>query len=479
MIFSINKLIVNLFSGINAKKAQFVLFAGLFFLLRVFSFFYQPGGLVNSVISLFLLTSVIYLLLKCETTGWIFIATEFILGGSGSYLSIGSVSLRTYLLMTTILIFFIKKLYYGDLKSCIRENKTISLIFLLLYIGVAISCARGIVLGNNTNFVISDAIPYLFFLYYYPLKKLTKNPLFVKSCFIVICVTITCTLFLVLATFALFSIHYFELHDLYYNWFRDIAGGKITDMGNHFFRIVLNEQLLLIPLLLYYSFKKFKFGCFEKDPVIKPITIAACLLVLMSINISRSYFLALMAGILVFFIPKNFKLAIKYIIVLFGIIIISFSAIHISASRAQSFGFDLIGLRINSIAYPSIEESSMSRMALLPKILKNIKNNPLIGSGFGTELTVFNPVVNAEVKTRHFDWGFLEIVAEMGIIGSLAWIILLTYLCFQIISLKKRMDLSILASILTINLTQPAIFHVFGVVLLIILLSNITSAQKT
>ena len=37
-------------------------------------------------------------------------------------------------------------------------------------------------------------------------------------------------------------------------------------------------------------------------------------------------------------------------------------------SRGQSLGWELLGLRLGSIASPSIEESSLSRIMLLPKI---------------------------------------------------------------------------------------------------------------
>jgi O-antigen ligase len=269
-------------------------------------------------------------------------------------------------------------------------------------------------------------------------------------------------------TFIAYSSGFLALQDSYYHWFRDIAGGKITDLNNNFYRIVVNEHLLLVPILLYFVNKVIK----NKNKFYHFIILS--LLFIFSLNLTRIYILAHIVGLIFLFSRQYWK---RWLFYSFGsilIFVLLFSAIHLVASRGQSFGWELLGLRIGSIASPSIEESSLSRMMLLPKILDKIKQKPFWGNGMGDTVTVYSPVIKKEITTTQFDWGYLEIIDEMGIMGMLIWLSLITYILYQILKIKdKKYLLAILSSILIINLTSPALFHVLGIILLIILIIQI------
>ena len=90
------------------SKKIFWLSLAIFFLLRIFSFIFTPetpllgASIVNTLLSIIVACATSYLLIKNNNWGWYIIAGEIILGGSGSYLGVGSVTLRTLLLIFSL-----------------------------------------------------------------------------------------------------------------------------------------------------------------------------------------------------------------------------------------------------------------------------------------------------------------------------------------------------------------------------------------
>jgi len=442
----------------------------VFFLIRIFSFVFTPAtplwasNLVNTLFSLVILIIASYFLIKRSTYGWYIIAAEIILGGSGSYFGVGSISLRTLLLIFSIAIFLGLKL---------KDKKTNEIIgdrlfpIMALLVGWSfISALIGIKNGHTFGSVIADTIPYLFFAYYFPLKELIKNDTrFLTNAKSILIATLVGNFIIILNTFIGFSSNFFVLQDHYYHWYRDVAAGKITTLPFNFFRLVLNEHLLLVPILLWLLVELIE----QKNKITNWILSIITILTL-SINLTRIYYLALVGGILLLFHKEYWVKWFKYSAVFILTLIIGFSAIHLITSRGQSFGFEIFGLRLQSIATPQIEDSSFSRMLLLPKIKEKILATPIWGQGLGDTVTVYSPVLKQTVTTPNFDWGYLEIWAELGAIGLILWLALLS----SLLKTLNFQSLPLLGSLLIINLTSPALFHVFGIILLVVLAAQST-----
>ena len=463
----------------QTSKKQIPIFLAAYFALRIFSYFFSPStplyfaNPINWIVSTTILLLVVYFLLKKDERGWLIIAGELILGGAGSFLEIKGISLRTLLLVLSMVIFAyqtIRERVYNIFLS----NKTILLIFSALYAAVGMSAARGYYLGNDPKLILADTIPYLFFLYYFPLKQLLTSEKFRQMSFAMLITAIIGNFIFTYFTLAGFSSGVFILQDSYYHWFRDVAGGKITDYGTGFFRILTNEQLLLVPLLLLFISNAFL--SFPQQRESRhfvhwiPIYMGMTLLPLLTINLTRIYFLALAVGILFLFSAKNWKRWIAYCAGALIFFIMAFTLTHLAATKGKSLGWEYLGLRLQSIAMPQTEDSSLSRLLLLPKILEKIKLHPLLGNGLGDTVTVYSPVFKANVTTPHFDWGYLEIIAEMGLLGLLAWLALIIY-CL-VLNKKNKAALAALVGLLVINVTSPALFHVLGVVLIAYLFSS-------
>jgi len=436
--------------------------------IRLFSFLFTPAtplwaqSPINTLVSLFILVISLRLILKNDERGWYIILLEFVLGGAGGYLKIFGTSLRTCLLIGSLIIYFIQKLYSEKI-NFFKKLKTEHYLFIILLISAVAAAAYGIFRGHAHDAIISDLIPYFFLLYYFPLSELWRSKNFRTLSKNALIISVFCNALLILFTQIGFSSHLFTLQDHYYHWYRDVALGKITEINFDFYRLVLNEHLLLIPLTLYFVYDIIR----NKINKINTLALASLLFILAN-NLTRIYMVALAVGTLALFSIRNWKRWLTVSIASALTFTTIFVATHTIASRGQSLGLEIFGLRLQSIASPQIEDSSLSRLLLLPKILEKIKSAPVIGQGLGDTVTVYSPIFKTNITTPHFDWGYLEIWAEMGLYGLLAWVIFIAYLFYKIYQNKndRNISVAVLLSFLVTNLTSPALFHVFGVLLL-------------
>jgi len=466
---------------------------------------------INYFLSFIILATTVYLLLKKDERGWYIIAGEIILGGGGGFFSINSTSLRTLLLICSLIIYTIQIINNKKYKTIFKDSKIICYLFSAILLIVFISSTLGYYAGHNPHQIFADAIPYFFFLYYFPLCELWHSEKFKQTAFAMLGAAIIGNVIFVLLTFISYSSDILVLQDSYYHWFRNIVGGKITDLNNNFYRMVVNEHLLLVPVLLYFIYqivarqdchserseeslstntnytyvngqRSLAVARDDKNDKIFYHFIILSLLIIFSLNLTRIYILAYLIGLLFLFSRQYWKRWLIYSLGSIFIFILIFSSIHLAASRGQSFGWELLGLRIGSIASPSIEKSSLSRMMLLPKIWEKIKQKPLWGNGLGDTVTVYSPVVKKEITTTQFDWGYLEIIDEMGMVGFLIWLSFIFNLLFLILKKyrikNKRYILAMLISLLIINLTSPALFHVLGIILLTAIMTKISYDLK-
>ena len=190
------------------------------------------------------------------------------------------------------------------------------------------------------------------------------------------------------------------------------------------------------------------------------------------LNFSRAYFLALAIGLLVLKLRHTWK---KWMIISAAIIttlLITHITIFFISSRGQSLGLEQFGIRLTSIAAPQIEESSATRMLILPVALQMIKTHPLLGSGLGASVTFLNTFTNQTVTTKQFDWGYLEMGVEMGLVGLFVYLLMIVILEYRLYNNNQQIDweigfLSAIISLLVINITSPALFHVFGVMMIV------------
>lgn len=481
----------------------------LFLSIRIFSYFFPPQSILNTAISITILVFTGYLLIKKPPYAWYIIAAELMFGGSGSFFDIFGVALRSCFLILSLGIYFFYNrniIFAGSIVPGMgcgaillrKQKRSPSIlaqpfrttepaktdgeteipraypwnnILIFLMIGLAAyGTIKGYLSGHSLPLIISGAVPYLFLLYYFPLRELLKNEAWKKFCLTALQAAIIGEAIFVIFTAVGFGTGQFVLQDSYYHWFRDIAGGKITYVDYNFYRIVLNEQLLLVPIISYFFYlalsKKYTVEtCRQAGRNIEVPQYLLPLLIAFVFSITRIYFLAAVFAIILLFSRNNWR---RWLALSLGSLIaymVIFSGIYLLASGGKSFGLEVFGLRLQSIVSPSTENSSLSRMLLLPPILEQIARHPVLGNGLGSTVTVFSPVQNKIINTPQYDWGYLQIIAELGALGLVVWLLFLGA-TFRKIKKRPRWLLASFAALVVINLTSPALFHVLGIIFL-------------
>lgn len=501
--------------------------------LRIFSFYFPPhtplhdAHFLNEAFSATVILLTAYWLIKNDLRGWLLIAMEIILGGAGGFFSLGDHALRTWLLGISLIIYVGHLLFDPRPANVTRidsvmerlkwnDNKETVFVLCLLLGVVSFGALRGFFAHHALNLILSEVISYCFLLYFFPLREILtgrQKTKFKQFLFNALIIAIIGNCIFILLTLIGFSTGQLVMPGTFYHWFRDVALGKITELPFHFFRLVLNEHLILVPTLIYllhriinqdhevaksdYRVNSQNNKITESNEIWKlrnsevflfpnvqcPIPnfkfpnflIPLLLILILSINLTRIYLLALIVGLLFLFTKKNWKRWLWYSTMTIIVFILSFSAIHLTASRGQSLGWNLLGLRLDSIVNPELENSSLSRLLLLPKIEEKIFTNPLLGNGLGDTITVYNPILKNEITTPQFDWGYLQIIEELGLLGFVVWLIFIAYGLHLLKerSLIDRLSYSVpLAALLIINITSPALFHVLGVIWLMYGLSS-------
>lgn len=473
---------MNLSRVFQKKNWLFIAFS-CYALIRIFSYLFPPETLANTLLSLFIAIIVGILLFKRNNFGWIIVLAELVLGGGGGFLAIDFLSLRTALLVISIPLFAIRN--FPALQILWKTERTTFFVLAIFIANAGRAAWLGFYNHHPLQLVIADAIPYAFAMYYFPARTLLSDEEFVTASRRLLPVGIWGKCIFTLGTFIAFSFGMEVLQGHYYHWFRDMAGGKITDLGFHFFRIVLNEHLLTVPVLLLTLGKKitspFSLPITGKNSRV-PYIESVVLLIILAVNLTRIYYIAFAVGILILFSIRTARRWLIYSALSIAILCLSFVSIHTIASRGQSLGLELFGLRLQSIVSPAIENSSLSRLVLLPNILNNIKKHPLLGAGLGDQVTVFSPVVHLMITTPQFDWGYLEIVDEFGFIGLIGWIIWGGFIGYELWMIRRTPFFHPIAASLgalaIINLTSPALFHVLGIFWFTISLCEIQLIKK-
>lgn len=385
---------------------------------------------------------------------WYLLVAELLLGGNGHYIEIFAIALRTWILLIFFILWLIhatrKGLFHYHLSSIPRQIFAIG-------IAVCMNIAMGLRNAHDPRAIVQDAIPFAFFLLLFPAREFVTSdryPIYQK----LIKAHLGLASVVSLMTLFLFSSGISVLQDPSYKWFRDVQAGKITDVGNHFFRIVLPEHLLLVPILLFLLSSIIH----GREKMKQWVWLGVAMIPFM-VNLSRTYFFSFFIGLLCLFSRGQWK---RWLVVSIGSVFLAlslFSVLHLAASRGQSLGFELLTRRFASIAMPETERSAATRKTLLPPIWEKIKKHPVVGSGLGATLSFVDPVSKKTVITRHFDWGYLELWAELGIIGLLSYISLIIYL----ISHTTGPVRASVAALAFMGITTPVLFHVFGIVLLV------------
>lgn len=452
-------------------SGQTALLFALFFIVRFASYYLEPYGFVQALIifALVMILGAVYF--ESQETAWMILLGELFLGGSGHFFEFYGLSLRTILILTYISLWIFFRFSNPAASNQLKLPHRLFILCVPLFVLVAFSSIVGLVNNHAFSLVVQDVIPYIFLFLLLPTYHLFSSEKIQHYFIRLLVVFIVGSALYALFTFIVFRLGISELQDPFYKWFRDVAAGKITMLTPYFFRIVLPEHLLIAPISLVVLSLLMKN---EKHHMMWRILFICCMFIL-ALNMSRAYVLGIFVGTFVLLYKHKLKEWFKETAWAATIFILVFVGVNIVSSLGKDAGLGVLGLRAQSVVDPRIEQSTQTRMALIPGIINTYAAHPFLGAGLGATIFYTDPKTFNVIETNQFDWGYFEMITELGPVGFLYFMFLiLTVLVVCIKKIHKESeyhDLHVglvagLVALLVINITTPAFFHVFGILYL-------------
>lgn len=460
---------VSIYELERSKTFYFWLSTLLFLeLLSVLAWAYQP----LAIIFLFILAIILVLAYRRDRQYLIFLPlAELFWGSMGRSIQYDFFSLRWLVFIITILFFLIS--HAKNLRNLkIVKNKILGRFFIVYFLLILLFIVLAFINQHSARNIFLDANAYFYFLYlpiwlqYYDaqvLKKIVK--ILLASSLVIALKTIV--------TFYLFTQSSFDLVS-YYKWIRDTRTGEITRLDNGFVRIFFQSQIYVLVAWAIMFDKAIKNNLTSKNFIYLLLFSAA-----LYISLSRSLWLGLLLVIFILVVLNKNKLkSIKYLLLL-GVS--SYALVILLFNFPKYHQVNLF----NNRSVDTQEAAVATRTILLPIMLDSIKHQPILGYGFGQELTFLSqdPRSKNELNptgqrtTFSFEWGWLDFMLKGGLLLALFFVYSLFYIIrgtYAIIKLEPKFTayLAIFLALPLIHVFTPYLNHPLGLGLLVLGLIN-------
>ena len=375
--------------------------------------------------------------------------------------------------------------------SLVIKNKKIEFLkskfytpYLVLAVFLLVGLVNAFVQKNEFSNIFFDFNAYLFFLYIPVFYDLIKDG---KAWNTILNIAVASYVWLGIKT--MFVLYLFS-HELewavwpVYDWIRNSGVGEITLMSANIYRTFFQSHIYsligLIILTTYLILKRDKLNGLQRKVVFILMALGAATVL---ISLSRSFWagaLACIPVILVFAVYQKIKFTklvkrffIGFLTAIFAVAIL-FAVVRFPIPEP---GTGSLGSLLKNRADVGSEAAAASRWNLLPELWHGIIQKPMLGSGFGAEITYISndPRVRAysstgEYTTYAFEWGLLDIWYKIGIIGLAAylWVILrVSRIGIQQYTKDKRlMPLALVIGLFALfvaNFFTPYLNHPLGI----------------
>jgi len=474
------------------------LYISLFFLIEVLSYFSLFLPLVNSAVFISIIILTLIISVYRLEYGLLIVLAELFIGSMGRLfvLELGAwqLSLRIALWAVIMLVFtckfliaFFKNGRNNSYLASLKNFKPLKY-FICLAIFIAIGLINAYLRGNNPSLIFSDFNAWLYFSLLLPTvfvystsdDSVIKN---LKNVFLAAVIWLGLKTFLLLYVFT----HSLSFSSEIYFWLRKTLVGEMTATLSGWPRIFIQGQIFAALGLFLAFWQNFKIN--KKQYLIKLVNLlfaAICAGVLL-ISFSRSFWLALILTLLFLLIVSwrvySWKEMLKSGAWLIVVFVLSFSLLYLTTifpyPRSGSFNADFIS-RAN--IGNSGEAAISSRWSLLPVLTKEIFKEPLLGQGYGATLTyvsndprVLEKDPSGLYTTYAFEWGYFDTWLKIGLLGLLAYLVLIIYLLKNSLVLAYKNNNVILYGlaaglgfIAITNFFTPYLNHPLGIGVIII-----------
>lgn len=407
---------------------------------------------------------------------------ELFVGGKGHLFSTEILGFDFSLRMALFLIVFLAWLWYlRKEKPLIKLDKIFLSGYFILSVFIAIGLINGLLNNQKLNvFFDFNAWPYFALVVIFLTSIKTQ-----ETVHKIIQVLAGATTYLALKTVVsliLFAHGFATIGGIFYQWIRDTGAGEITYVSGSIFRIFMQSQLFLligflIALTVLLTKKKFtsKYSLY----LIGYIYLTGFAIL---ISQSRSFWVGLAVGFIILLLLVIWQLQYrvkKTLVAVTAIILMFASQVFLLQAVTGNFGGNVVQDRFKNL---QTEAAGMSRLNQLRPLSQEIIQQFIFGYGFGKTVTyqssdprILQDSPSGIYTTYAFEWGYLDIMLKIGVLGLLAYL----YLLFQIThqGLKKITSQKVivigslagLVAILTTNIFSPYLNHPLGIGYLILI----------
>ncbi len=379
-----------------------------------------------------------------------------------------------------------------------------------LVVGIAgIGVLNGVIQGNSKALIYADSNAWLFFIIAPCVYRAVADHSAIHRLGTILTAGMVAQIGKVLLVFYVMGHKGFGVEGLtiFYRWIRSTGVGEIT-LLSHIYRIFFQSQLYIVVLICILvcigayrvrrasvSNPQISVVAFLRAQWVHLFFLAGAWASLI-LSFSRSFWLgtAVFGCIIctavfwkwrrsthafVFWISGNIAALVCALLLLFAV-----SSIPVPSSQGV-FAIDSLTDRVKDV---QDEAAAASRWNLLPVLVIEISGKPLLGYGFGKTVTyvshdprvlLINPT--GTYTTYAFEWGYLDMVVKLGLIGLIVYLCMIRELLLQgVFALKKRAhELNTdtpafisglvfgIGALLVIHVFTPYLNHPLGIALLI------------
>lgn len=463
---------------------------------------------LNKIAFVVIVAAVFFLTIWKTEFGIYFVLAELIIGSKGYLFSLEysgiSISIRLAMFLAIFTAWF--------LKSIFTKKERFGNFSLIKWYGILLSF---VVLGIMVGYYNGNPLKDIFYdmngwLYFALLPVFLVSIRDHKSVQNLLQVIFASALSMISKTIVLLFIFSHQIQFIMptlYKWVRDTGVGEITKMDNNFYRIFFQSHIyaVIIFFIIAYIVINVSRKNFTRSSYCLHILIGFFSALVTFISYSRSFWLGGLVGIvflmyaILFIIKLTMKKSFEIGVVMFAV----FAVVYVSTlaivkfpwPNPSSFTGGLIEERTKDVTE---EAASASRFKLLVPLFDKIKENPILGSGFGTSVTyetsdpralAANP--DGLYTTYSFEWGYLDTWIETGIFGLLAYLILLVSIYRFGLKVLRKYDIqsyeaSLVIGLLTglvvlsaVNATTPYLNHPLGIAYLLLVTAILTALNQT
>lgn len=438
-------------------------------ILSFISFFIPP---IENSIAILLIIVFIILSRQKLYYGVACLFAELAIGGHGYFISLSlfnfDFSLR-HIWFVLLIIIFAYKTYKKEIKFILP--KQIKNIFIFLLCIVLFAFGLGIIKGNNFLDVFFDANAYIFLLLVFPLSYVLRDKHVPKIISNILLGALAVLSIKTLLTLYIFS-HGLSIAPSWYVWVRDLRFGEIVYVASSFYRVFFQSQIFLsLAFFLIASYYIFHRQAIKRNEALVLFILTILYSASFIISFSRSFWLGLIVGLLVWFLliykNKNISGGDFLSVLKRGVLIVIAAILLITSLQSQMFNPKIFFNRVGGL---DEDVAIISRWELAAKMFDGIKTNFIFGSGFGTRVTykTSDPRIIAEsggtgeYSTYSFEWGYLDFWLKMGIIGLASWIYFIYLIMLRLIHCYKKNQENFYLMALISAETSLIIIHVFS-----------------